>query len=84
MNDESRDLNLGELNTSPREIAVSEFYGTKWNPGRIGPLLTALYDAGALKRIGSRKYAIVRPERFRGGVIVDCSKSMAEESNKYE
>ena len=63
----------GDVDISPRGIAISEFYTGPWNPGRIGPLLTALYDAGVLTRISSHVYGIPKTD-----VTVDCTESMAK------
>ena len=48
----------GSVDISDRGLAISEFYAS-WNPGKIGPLLTALYDAGCLERLEWRKYRLV-------------------------
>ena len=73
MSDGMRDSNPMMADTSPRGIAISEFYAPGWMPGNLGKLLTALYDAGAIERVESYKYRIIANNK-----TVDCTRHRDE------
>ena len=53
---------------SEREIAINEFFSTRWGPSNYGPFFIALYDSGVIERVGHFKYKIVAT-----GETWDCS-----------